>query len=82
LALWNEFKVNNILDIKESEGHCLHLWFRHAVLKAPRFSFGDNFGQKVVCQLSRKIRSTRQHVNTPRPRDTHVLLSQLPRDWR
>jgi hypothetical protein len=25
LALWNEFKVNNILDIKESEGHCLHL---------------------------------------------------------
>jgi adenosyl cobinamide kinase/adenosyl cobinamide phosphate guanylyltransferase len=25
LALWNEFKVNNTLDIKESNEHCLHL---------------------------------------------------------
>jgi hypothetical protein len=25
LALWNELKVNNILDIKESDEHCPHL---------------------------------------------------------
>jgi hypothetical protein len=25
LALWNEFKVNNNPDIKESNEHCLHL---------------------------------------------------------
>jgi hypothetical protein len=25
LALWNEFKVNNTFDIKESDHHCLHL---------------------------------------------------------
>jgi hypothetical protein len=24
-ALWNEFKVNNTLDIQESDEHCLHL---------------------------------------------------------
>jgi hypothetical protein len=24
-ALWNEFKVNNTLDIEESDEHCLHL---------------------------------------------------------
>jgi hypothetical protein len=29
LAFWNEFKVNNILDIEESDEHCLHLLFRH-----------------------------------------------------
>jgi hypothetical protein len=28
--LWNEFKVNSTLDIKDSDEHCLHLWFRHA----------------------------------------------------
>jgi hypothetical protein len=25
LALWIEFKVNNVPDIKESDEHCLHL---------------------------------------------------------
>jgi hypothetical protein len=25
LALWNEFKVNNTLDIYESDEHCLHV---------------------------------------------------------
>jgi hypothetical protein len=30
LTLWNEFKVNNTLDIEKIDDHYLHLWFRHA----------------------------------------------------
>jgi hypothetical protein len=30
MALWNEFKVNNILDIKDTDEHFLHLPFQHA----------------------------------------------------
>jgi hypothetical protein len=29
LASWNEFEVNNTLDIEESDKNCLRVWFRH-----------------------------------------------------
>jgi hypothetical protein len=29
-SLWNEFKLNRILGIEESDEHCLHLRFLHA----------------------------------------------------
>jgi len=31
LALWDEDEVKGTLDMEESDEHCLHLWFRHAI---------------------------------------------------